>query len=177
MPPTPAADSYGTPEGVAALASTWTTEGAWLDEDVYTVATNPTLTTVVSWIDQLSAILNIALRNYGFVVPLTTDRGILAASNIIEGYASDLARYANQKGRFMTDKFQASGKSIWEAIREDINAWVELYAPGLEMDGETRTESNVYKIGTRSHDAAGEEIFPIFQRKGFGNIFDNWTKP
>lgn len=179
MPPEPAADSYGTPEGVAALAKTWTEEGAWVDPDeVYSIAgTNPTLTTVVSWIDQISAMLNIALDNYGFVVPLTAARAIKAASQVVEGYVSDLARYANNNGRFMTEAFAKENVSVWEQIRLDINDWVQLYAPGLEAGGATRTESNVYKIGTRSHDAAGEEIFPIFQRKGFGNRFDNWTKP
>jgi hypothetical protein len=174
--PTPAADSYGSPEGVAALASTWTREGEWLDEDAYTQPTNPTLTTVVEWIDQISALLNIALSNYGFVVPLATTRGVLAASSVIEGYVSDLARYANQKGRFASNKFEASGMSIWETIRDDLNAWVSLYAPGLEGDGEQRQASNVYKIGSKAFDATGEKVFPIFQRKAFGNRFDNWSK-
>lgn len=174
--PTPASDSYGTPEGVAALAMTWTNQGSWLNDDVYIDATNPSLTSVVNWIDQISAILNTALANYGFVVPLTEPKAVLAATSIVESIVSDIARYVNQKGRFFSDKFQDSGKSIWESIREDLDAWVKIYAPGLELNGAERGESNVYKIGSRGQDAGGEEIFPIFQRKGFGNVFTDWTQ-
>src|SRR5690349_10819511 len=104
-PVTIADDSYGTVEGVAALAHTWTTNDTFLDEDLYNEATNPSLTTVINWINQVSAILNMALQKYGFVVPLTTDRGTLNAASIVEELTADLVAYANSKGRFLTEKF------------------------------------------------------------------------
>ena len=55
--PTPeiAVDSYGTVEGVAALAHTWTTDDTFLDADPpYEDATNPSLTSVINWIIQVS---------------------------------------------------------------------------------------------------------------------------
>jgi hypothetical protein len=173
--PAPALESYGTEEGVAALANTWTRAGAWFDQDVYVEATNPSLTTVVTWIDQVSGMLNTALAGYGFVVPLTKKNSVLAATSVVEGIVGDLARYVNQKGRFFSDKFQG-GASVWSQIREDLSIWVKEYAPGLEANGETRSASNVYAVGSRGFDADGHEIFPIFQREGFGNRFENWTK-
>src|ERR1043165_6310584 len=134
-----AADSYGTVEGVAALAHTWTTEDTFLNEDAYVEATNPSLTTVINWINQISAILNTALAKYGFVVPVATDRGKLVAASIVEELVADLVAYANSKGRFLTEKFTDKGISVWRAIRDDIDAWVLEYAPGLEQGGEQRT--------------------------------------
>lgn len=170
------ADSYGTVAGVAALARTWTTDDTFLDEDAYTQATNPSLTTVENWINQVSAILNIALAKYGFVVPITTPRGVLAAGSIIEQITADLVAYANSKGRFMTDKYSKSGMSIWRAIREDLDQWVLEYAPGLEQDGAQRQASNIDEIGFRSTDERGKPTAPIFQRDGFGNTFQDWGK-
>jgi hypothetical protein len=174
--PSIASDSYGTVEGVAALARTWTTSDTFLDADVYQDGTNPSLTTVVNWIDQVSAILNLALAKYGFTVPITTTRGVLAASSVIEQIVADLAAYANSKGRFMTDKYSKSGISIWRAIREDLDAWVLEYAPGLEQDGAARSASNMDEIGFRSTDNSGDPTFPIFQRDGFGNAFTDWDR-
>jgi hypothetical protein len=161
-------------EGVAALAHTWTTDDSFWDADAYTEATNPSLTTVINWINQISAILNTALQKYGFTVPLVTDRAKLNAASIVEELVADLVGYANSKGRFLTEKFTEKGMSVWRAIRDDIDAWVLEYAPGLEQDGNVRTASNVDEIGFRSHDESGDETFPIFQRNGFGNRFTNW---
>lgn len=171
-----AANSYGTQQGVAALASTWTVAGEWQDETVYTEATNPSLTTVERWIDQVSGMLNTALAGYGFVVPLTTPTSLLAAQSVVEGIVSDLARYANQKGRFASDKFAGSASFVWRAIREDLDIWVKEYAPGIEANGDPRNSTSRNAIGTRGFDQSGDEIFPIFQRDGFGNRFDNWNK-
>lgn len=176
-PPEIATDSYGTIEGVAALAHTWTTDDTFLDADPpYTEATNPSLTSVVNWMDQISAILNTALAKYGFVVPITTNRGKLVTASIVEELVADLVAYANSKGRFMTEKFSDSGLSVWRAIRNDLDAWVLEYAPGLEQDGAARTASNVDEIGFRSSNERGEATFPIFQRDGFGNRFQDFDK-
>ena len=169
-------DSYGTVAGTAALARTWTTNDTFLDADLYQDGTNPTQTTVENWINQVSAILNLALAKYGFTTPLTTSRGVLAAASIVETITADLCAYANSKGRFMTEKFQERGYSVWRAIREDLDAWVLEYAPGLEQDGADRTSSNMDEIGFRSTDQRGNPTAPIFQRDGFGNSFQDWDK-
>lgn len=167
-------DSYGSVAGVAALAHTWTTDDTFLDADAYQEGTNPTLTTVESWINQVSATLNTALAKYGFIVPLTTQRGILAADSIVETLVADLCGYANSKGRFMTDRFTQKGYSVWRAIRDDLDAWVLEYAPGLEQDGAQRVASNIDEIGFRDADQCGNLTAPIFQRDAFGNKFTDW---
>ena len=172
--PTIAADSYGTVEVVAALAHTWTTDDTFLDEDAYTEATNPSLTSVTNWINQVSAVLNVALAKYGFVIPITTSRGVLVASSIVEQLVADLVAYANSKGRFLSEKFTQSGLSVWRAICNDLDLWVLEYAPGLEQDGAERTSSNIDEIGFRDANERGDPTFPIFQRDGFGNRFQDW---
>lgn len=176
-PAAPSVDSYGTAEGVAALASTWTDAGVFQDTDAYITETNPSLTTVVRWIDQVSGMLNTALAGYGFATPLTTTKSVLAADSVVEGIVSDLARYVNQKGRFASDKFQGNASFVWRQIREDLDIWVKEYAPGIEANGDPRVSTSRNAIGTRGFDDSGDEIFPIFQRDGFGNRFDDWNKP
>ncbi len=176
-PPEIAADSYGTVEGVAALARTWTDDGVFLDpEPPYTEGTNPTLTSVVRWMDQVSAVLNTALSKYGFNVPLGSERGQMAAASIVEQIVADLVAYSNSKGRFLTERFVNSGISVWKAVRNDLDAWVVEYAPGLEQDGADREASNVDEIGFRDANERGEQTFPIFQRDGFGNRFQDWDR-
>lgn len=170
MTPTPAADSYGTPEGVAALASSWTMEGEWLDADVYTASTQPTLTTVVSWIDQVSAMLNNALKNYGFVVPLTNARNVLDANFVVNGVVSELARYANNR-----EQNKPSMLEVMKLISDYLNSWVLEYAPGIETNGDPRTGAGT-RIGFRSFDENGDEVFPLFQRKEYGNPLIDWVK-
>jgi hypothetical protein len=177
--PTPeiAIDSYGTVEGVAALAHTWTTDDTFLDANPpYEEATNPSLTSVINWINQVSAVLNTAMKKYGFVVPITTARGQLAAASIVEQLVADLCGYANSKGRFLSERFTQQGYSIWRAIRNDLDGWVLEYAPGLEQDGADREASNVDEIGFRSLDERGNPTAPIFQRDGFGNRFRDWDR-
>jgi hypothetical protein len=171
-----ASDSYGTVEGVAALARTWTTDDTFLDADAYQDGTNPSLTTVEKWINQVSALLNTALAKYGFVVPITTSRGVLVTASIVEQLVADLCAYANSKGRFLTEKFTDKGLSVWRAIRDDLDEWVLEYAPGLEQDGAERVASNIDEIGFRSTNEKGEATYPIFQREGFGNRFQDWDK-
>ena len=172
------ADSYGTVAGVAALARTWTVDGEFQNADACAdiEGTNPTLDTVENWINQVSAVLNTALAKYGFIVPITTARGVLAASSIVEQLVADLCGYANSKGRFLSERFTQQGYSVWRAIRNDLDLWVLEYAPGLEQDGAERTASNIDEIGFRSTNEQGDPTAPIFQRDGFGNRFRDWDK-
>jgi hypothetical protein len=174
--PEPGANSYGTPEGVAALARTWTRDGDWLDPvEPAEAGTNPKLTTVVNWIDQISAILNASLAKYGFTIPITQADAKLNCDGIVEQLVSDMAQYANMTGRFFSQRFIDSGYSVWRTIRGDIDAWVNMYASGLEELGAERSGTPGDQIGYRDSDASGEATFPIFQRRQHGNVFDNWS--
>lgn len=165
---TVSARSYGTAAGVAAYAGVFTISGS------FTTATKPTLAQVESWIDQVSALLNTALAKRGFTVPLTQADAVLAAKSIVEQLTSDLASAANTSGRFFSDRNLDRGVSNWNIIRNDISAWVEEYASGLEELGVSRGSPEATEIGFRSSDAGGNATNPIFQRKQFGNEFTNW---
>ena len=164
------ARSYGTAAGVAAYVGVYTIAGA------FTTATQPTLANVEGWIDQVSALLNTALAKRGFNVPLTQADAVLAAKSLVEQLVSDLAQAANSSGRFFSERFLERGVSNWSVIRNDISNWVEEYASGLEELGETRGAPNATDIGFRNSDQAGDATAPIFQRKGFGNTFENWDR-
>lgn len=162
------ARSYGTAAGVAAYVGVYTSAGA------FTTTTLPTLANVEGWIDQISALLNTALAKRGFNVPLTQADAVLAAKSLVEQLVSDLVQAANSSGRFFSEKFLERGVSNWAVIRNDISNWVEEYAAGLEELGETRGAPGATDIGFRDSDETGTATNPIFQRKGFGNSFENW---
>lgn len=160
--------SYGTAAGVAAYVGVFTAAGS------FTTATKPTLANVEAWIDQVSALLNTALAKRGFTVPLTQADAVLGARSIVEQLVSDLAQAANSSGRFFSERNLERGVSNWNIVRNDISAWVEEYASGLEELGETRGAPEATDIGFRGSDAGGHATSPIFQRKQFGNDFTNW---
>lgn len=178
MSPTPADDSYGTPEGVAAWAPlTVHKSGEYIDADIYTEndVINPSLSTVVNWIDKVSAMLNAALANHGFKTPLTVAKSVRMAADVVEEIVAARALFVNNKGRFFVDKAKGEIPSIIGVIAKELDDWVLMYAAGLEEDGNPRPGSEL-KIGVRSHDENGNEMFPIFQRDAFGNRFENWNK-
>ena len=162
--------SYGSANGVAGYVGVYTIAGS------FSTATNPTLANVEAWIDQVSALLNTALAKRGFTVPLTQADAVLAAKSLVEQLVSDLAQAANSSGRFFSERFLERGVSNWAVIRNDISNWVEEYASGLEELGETRGSPSATDIGFRDSDAGGNATNPIFQRKGFGNDFQNWDQ-
>lgn len=158
--------AYGTPEGVASLAGVWTDNGEWLDPDAYDEGTTPTLTEIERWLDQISAQVNTALKNAGFVTPVTHTETVQALGLFVEGFVADLADRRNSKGRFMSDKVISGGLST--VLFSDFAAWVMANAGGLELDT-TRNTTNAAEIGTKNS-------FPIFSRQGFGNRFEDWTR-
>lgn len=164
------ARSYGTAAGVAGYVGVYTSAGA------FSTTTLPTLANVEAWIDQVSALLNTALAKRGFTVPLTQADAVLAAKSLVEQLVSDLVQAANSSGRFFSERFLERGVSNWSVIRNDISNWVEEYASGLEELGESRGSSSSTDIGFRGSDNSGDETAPIFQRKGFGNDFQNWDQ-
>lgn len=177
MPPEPSLDSYGTVEGVAALARTWTRDETFIDSTPYVEGTNPSLSSVVMWIDQVSAMLNVALAKYGFVTPLTTVRSRLAAQAIVEQLVADVVKYVNNQGRFFSQRFLDSGQSVWRTVRGDLDLWVLEFSPGIVEAGESQGTTNIDEIGFRSTDEGGDPTSPIFQRKEFGNRFQDWDRP
>ena len=160
--------AYGTASGVAAYCGVYTLSGEFTDK------TNPRLVTVENWLDQVSALMDTSLASQGFVVPLTETNAVNAATSIVEQLVSDLAKGANNTGRFFSENALKNGVSFWRIITRDIDDWVAQYAPGLEENGANRNSAEKNEFGFRDADESGETLFPIFQRKGFGNRFQDW---
>lgn len=162
------ANSYGAVSGVAALTNRWTSSGS------YNTTTRPTLAQVEGWIDQVSATLNVALAGAGFAIPITNADAKMALAAVVEAAVADLCHAANSSGRFFTNAALERGVSPIRVIRNEMSAWVEEQADGLEMLGATRTRSSMAAILYRDSDERGNDTFPIFQRDGFSNSFTDW---
>jgi hypothetical protein len=126
---------YGSAAGVAALASLWTLDGEWVDpNDAYSIrGTNPSLTTVESWLDTLSAQMDTCLQTNWFNVPIeqaTSPTSYDAVSQYINELASNLARKANGAATVET----SPGKTL-----QDMCKWVETNADSFIKDGVTQT--------------------------------------
>jgi hypothetical protein len=164
------ANSYGSAADVAALTNSYLNAS-----NAYDTTTIPTLAQVEGWIDQVSGIMNAALAGQGFTVPVTQADAVLAIKSIIVESVADLSHAANLAGRYFTNSAQERGITAMSAIRKQILEWVESFASGLEALGVARAgETGGGDILSRTIDTAGDDITPIFQRKGFGNRFENW---
>jgi len=130
---------YGSAEGVAAFARSWTDNGEFLDPDVYIEGTNPTLTQVETWLEAVSVMVDLALGSEGFTVPVTQESAIKALHQIVNTLVADLCHAANSSGRFFTERVLESGKSSMAIINADILAWVKAHTDGLIAMGVPHT--------------------------------------
>ena len=162
------ANSYGTVAQVQALTP------RYLNSLMYTTDTRPTLAQVETFIDNVSATLNVFLAREGFSIPITQASAKQACDQIVVESVVDLCHAANSTGRFFTDRALERGINPIAAIRQDMASWVEMMAPGLEELGATRTHSLLDGVAFRDSDNSGDATAPIFQRKGFGNTFTDW---
>lgn len=134
--------AYGTQEQVATMASTWTNDGIWEDDNPDYPGTgtpsNPTLSEVEEWLEQISAQFNIALRSHFFVPPVDPDvspDSYKAISKYVVDLVADLCNWKNSSGRFFTEKLVERGITPMAAILKDINSYIEMNADGFAADG------------------------------------------
>lgn len=121
--------SYGTVAGVAALSALWTDNGS------YTAATTPTSTTVSGWLDDVSALMDTALADEGFTVPVTVAAVVKTLDLYVEGIVKDLCDWAHGSGRFFTERYLDRGLSPFITIDKEISAWVQRKSVGIENQG------------------------------------------
>lgn len=161
-----AANSYGTVVNVATLASSWSRDGVFYNPDpLYNdPGTNPTYSQVEIWMDQVSAMLNASLAQFGFIIPVTQADCVLALGAYVEQVTADLCAYKNSSGRFFTDKILEAGVTPMTAIRKDVKGWVEETADGLEALGAERTKKTTLPIeaGVMSVDIADHDETIIY---------------
>ena len=134
--------SYGSEADVAALATTWTINGA------FTTATNPKLAQVTALLVDVSDKLDLALAQHRFEIPV--DTGIVHYAKIVNLFSgqvvplvAELVHATNGSGRFFTTKAIEYGQNTpaaqMKAIDRDLNNWVLANADGLVKLGLTLT--------------------------------------
>lgn len=160
---------YGDANNVAAKCSMWTNTSGLFDE-----TTAPKKSQVENWIEQLSSVADLALRQYGFTsTPVTDPTAIGMLSFLIEGLAADLVHDSHRTGRFYSERAIKIGKNVQMTIGSEILAWVGGNVEGLvilDLEREEIAEG----IGFKDTNEAGDELFPIFHREAFDNVFENW---
>lgn len=138
---------YGTANGVAAHAGTWTRGGTFYNasNSPLVAATKPTLAQVNSWLEQISDMFDVALANEGFVVPVTATKSANMITLEVERIVADLCDRANGMGRLTADRVLHIG--YMKVIGNEIRAWVLERATGLENDGVPRTQAQSEAVG------------------------------
>jgi hypothetical protein len=130
--------AYASASDVAGLARTWTENGEFLDPDAYTSGTNPTLAQVDAWLEQISVMMDLALANHGFAVPVTEELVITVLGAKVAAFTADMVHLAHSKGRLFSDRIQESGQDPMSIIDKDVNNWVQRNVVGLEAMGVPR---------------------------------------
>ena len=116
--------SYGSAQGVAEFASTWTDNGYFLDPDAYQPGTNPSLETVERWLEQYSNLMDLTLGGQGFENPVTDPRALSVIDMKVNKAVADLVALSHEKGRLFADRFQASGQDGSAILEREFMAWV-----------------------------------------------------
>jgi hypothetical protein len=160
------ANSYGEAADVAAMTRRFTVSGS------FTTATNPTLAQVETWIDRVSATLNILLAEQGFAIPIVQADCEDALELFVTTEVADLANYANSAGRFWNNQQFTSGP--WRAISKEAADFIGAHAEGFEQLGATRSRTGLDGLDYRATDDSGDDIEPMFSRKQFGNLTTDW---
>jgi len=155
--------SYGSVEGVADLASTWTRGGAFFDADeVYSIkSTNPPLATVEAWLVTMSAYMDAALKDNFFVTPLTDDFEVsfIAVNQQVNILVADLVAARNQKGRFFFQSVDgARDLTNWAKIQKELTDWVKGNVETFLAEGVPQITANPIRAGQSSVILLDEEF-------------------
>ncbi len=162
--------SYGSVSGIASLVPRW----ARATGGTFDTTTRPTLTDVAAWLEQVSAVMDIMLATEGFAIPITTPATVVATLDLfVNQEVASMCDGVNSSGRF--GPLPSKGGTFQrEIITGDIKKFIEDFAAGLALAGASRTLTTGSQIGYRGTDNAGNATAPIFQRTGFGNVFEDW---
>ena len=163
------ANSYGSATGVAVLVPRYANTGGAFDG-----TTRPTLTQVEGQIDMMSSLVNGMLATNGFSIPVTQADVVLSLAHFVNTEVSSICEGINGSGRFGPTTKSEGGKGRFALLVEDVKEFIEANAIGWERMGATRPYSATAGLGFMETDAAGNNVFPIFQRNAFGNEFEDW---
>lgn len=128
-----------TPSGVAVLCKQWTNNGA------FDANTHPTITEVQRMIDTVTALMDIALAQNGFLVRTQDlpDVPRLVFEAQIESLVADMVNFSNSSGRLTSQRIMERGKTIADIVREEAIGFVSQMVDALVRMGVPRAEANV----------------------------------
>lgn len=166
-----AASSYGSVVGVAALVPFQATGQG--DAATFSAGTRPTLAQVESFIDSVSAIANGKLAELGFVIPISDTDVVPMLDLFVNEEVAALVEGVNGSGRFGPSA-RKPGAGRYQMILDDVSAYLEGIAVGLERLGAARSNVLTAGLSGRTVDERGNATFPLFQRDSFGETFKDW---
>lgn len=150
------ANSYGTVLQVAALTPLYATVS-----NSFSTTTRPTLSQVETFIDQVSATINLLLAAQGFSIPVTQADAARALAGFVVLEVVSLVEYANGAGPFIVEASQLRAATPSRIILKDAEAFIASHAVGFEALGVTRTRSLAFGLDA-------EDVTPIWDTEWSG---------
>lgn len=129
--------AYGSVPGVAAHSSTWTSNGT------FTSSTDPTVDEVTTWLTEVSASLDMALADFGFITPITDADITPALDGLVNGIVKELVEYSHKSGRFYVKKAMEDSVTPFMVIDKELHEWVARKAIGLEALGAAKNPDSI----------------------------------
>jgi hypothetical protein len=136
-------NSYGSAAGIAVFARSY----ANADQE-FTDSTTPTLTQVETWIDEVSAILNVELADLRFSVPVTQSDAVRMLDSFVNQETAALVLGMHNQGRFGPTDRGGSNPGRFAILLSDIKEFLHQTAGGLEAIGASRTNTHETKTGS-----------------------------
>lgn len=133
--------TYGTADGVGGLSPTFSDDGSFYDDAISQTATKPTLTQVEEWLAQVSSLMDTALSDEGFTVPITNTSVLPEINLLVNGITKDLVDYSRKSGRFYAKRSLDAGTSPFMAIDEELHEWVKRKTQGFVNLGVPRPDA------------------------------------
>ena len=116
--------SYGTTIGVAALAPRYANAAGRFDAN-----TTPTLSQLMEWLAQVSAMLDVALAGYGVATPVVMSAVLPMLDAFTNAQAAAMVRGVNGQGQFAEKPTTADEMLL--IIGDAAGAWVRKNVIGL----------------------------------------------
>lgn len=155
--------AYGSVEGVAQLRPHAASALKTFDAN-----TNPSLTTVESWINSVSSMINAALAERGFAIPVSAELVKPQLDLFVNTEVAEILDSVTGGGRVggrLEERRNFS--TMVSIIRSDVTKFIEDFTIGLEALGASRSYSAMTGVGTKSLDDNGDEVEPLIKREYF----------
>lgn len=152
-----ASGSYSTTADVAKNVPRYANSTGNFDPD-----TNPNLSSVETWIDETSALVDGVLSGLGFTIPITATQPKRVMDSIVKDIVTLRVEGARGSGRYAPNSKAVAGHGLLSLITKDIKAAIEVIAPALETWGVGRTNKRgVGSTAVTRKDAYSDDIDSI----------------